>query len=97
MLWKRRSITENTLTFVKEDLEACGLELERLSDLPTEVRSMIGIPMRAPGVESRRPPRHSNGTPAPWLARLPGGRSTRRADASPFPGRLMVGQRPLEP
>jgi hypothetical protein len=47
VLWKRRSITENTLTFVKEDLEACGVELERLSDLPTEVRSMIGIPMRA--------------------------------------------------
>lgn len=43
LLWKRRAITENTMAFVKEELELCGLELRRFSDLPNETSRLVGV------------------------------------------------------
>lgn len=43
---KKSIITERTLTFLKEDLGRCGIELERLSDLSARLAEMRGIEMR---------------------------------------------------
>lgn len=40
---KMRVITEKTLHFLKEDLECCGVHLERLSDLSLHLDEMFGL------------------------------------------------------
>ena len=40
---KMRVITEKTLHFLKEDLECCGVQLERLSDLSLHLDEMFGL------------------------------------------------------
>lgn len=42
---KTRVITDSTLGWLKEDLRKCGLNLERLSDLPNRVHEMDGLVM----------------------------------------------------
>jgi len=39
---KTRVITEKTLTYLKEDLEKCGLSLDRLSELEASLPELIG-------------------------------------------------------
>lgn len=43
MMWKRRGITEKTVEYVMEELETCGLELERFSDLKHHIHDLIGV------------------------------------------------------
>jgi len=43
MLNKNRVITEKSLAFVKDDLERCGLHLEKLSELPHHIEEMFGL------------------------------------------------------
>ncbi|MGD0577937.1 MAG: DUF669 domain-containing protein [Bryobacteraceae bacterium] len=40
---KTRIITEKTLQFLKDDLERCGVHLERLSDLSLHLDEMFGL------------------------------------------------------
>jgi hypothetical protein len=40
---KMRVITEKTLQFLKDDLEQCGVRLERLSDLSLHLDEMFGL------------------------------------------------------
>ena len=47
---KNRVITENTLTYLREDLEKCGLPLHRLSDLPERIHDLVGQPV---GIDKR--------------------------------------------
>jgi hypothetical protein len=42
-LSKIRVITEKTLQFLKDDLEQCGVHLERLSDLSLHLDEMFGL------------------------------------------------------
>ena len=42
-LTKTRIITEKTLHFLKDDLERCGVHLERLSDLSLHLEKMFGL------------------------------------------------------
>ena len=41
-LTKHRVITENTLTFLRDELDKCGLPLDRLSDLPQRINALVG-------------------------------------------------------
>ena len=43
ILRKYRAITENTLHFVKEDLEICGLQLGSFEDLKSRVHELEGL------------------------------------------------------
>lgn len=47
---KYRVITENTLTYLKEDLEKCQIQVSRLSDLPVRLAGLVDHPI---GVEKR--------------------------------------------
>ena len=38
---RNRVITENTLAYLKEDLEKCGLEVSRLSELPARLGELV--------------------------------------------------------
>jgi hypothetical protein len=40
---KNRVITEKSLAFLKDDLERCGLRLDRLSELPAHIEEMFGL------------------------------------------------------
>jgi hypothetical protein len=40
---KTRVITDNTVAWLKEDLRKCGLELERLSELPGRIHEIEGL------------------------------------------------------
>jgi hypothetical protein len=42
MLFKNRVITDRTLSWLKEDLEKCGLQLGKLSDLPARIATLNG-------------------------------------------------------
>ncbi len=42
-LKKRRAITEKTLTWVRQDLETCGLTLHKMSELNGQLHRMIDI------------------------------------------------------
>ncbi|HBY58933.1 MAG TPA: hypothetical protein DEH78_03870 [Solibacterales bacterium] len=46
LMWKSRVITEKTLKFVKEDLEFCGVALDKFSDLPSHLGEMQGLRMK---------------------------------------------------
>lgn len=43
IVWKSRSITSETLQRVKEDLFVCGLQLDRLSLLPSQMNKLIDV------------------------------------------------------
>ena len=45
-LWKRRAITEKTIPYLKEELIKCGLQLDRLSDLPKHIDTLSGKDVR---------------------------------------------------
>jgi hypothetical protein len=42
---KNRVITENTLGYLREDLEKCGLQVSRLSELPARLRELVDRPV----------------------------------------------------
>ena len=43
---KNRVITENTLVYLKEDLEKCGTQVSRLSELPARLVGLVDHPIR---------------------------------------------------
>ncbi len=43
LMWRNSVITANTLKFVKTDLHTCGLELEKLSDLPKHLSRLLDV------------------------------------------------------
>jgi Protein of unknown function (DUF669) len=45
VLTKNRVITEKTLSFLKEDLEKCGLRVSRLSELPARLGELTDHPI----------------------------------------------------
>jgi hypothetical protein len=47
---KNRVITENTLAYLKEDLEKCRLQIKRLSELPSRLIELVDRPI---GVDKR--------------------------------------------
>jgi hypothetical protein len=42
-LWRNSVFTHNTLKYVKTDLHLCGLDLPKLSDLPTHLDKLIDV------------------------------------------------------
>jgi hypothetical protein len=42
---KSRVVTENTLPYLKEELEKCGLQVSRLSELPDRLRELVNHPI----------------------------------------------------
>jgi hypothetical protein len=54
---KNRVITENTLAFLKEDLEKCRIQVARLSELPARLAELVDRPI---GVEKRTKDGRSN-------------------------------------
>jgi hypothetical protein len=47
---KNRVITENTLQYLREDLDKCRLAVSRLSELPARLGELVGRPI---GIEKR--------------------------------------------
>jgi hypothetical protein len=47
---KNQVITENTLAYLKEDLEKCRIQVSRLSELPARLAGLVDHPI---GVEKR--------------------------------------------
>ena len=43
LLWRNSVITQKTLKYLKADLHLCGLDLERLSDLPNHLRRLLDV------------------------------------------------------
>jgi len=43
LMWKRRGITDKTVSYVKDELKICGLELERFSELKNHLHELIGV------------------------------------------------------
>ena len=43
ILWRNSVFTPNTLKFVKTDLHICGLDLEKLSDLPRNLSKLLDV------------------------------------------------------
>jgi hypothetical protein len=50
LVTKNRVITENTLAYLKEDLEKCGLQVSRLSELPARLAELVD---HAIGIDKR--------------------------------------------
>jgi hypothetical protein len=42
-LWRNSVFTQNTLKYVKTDLHVCGLDLQRLSDLPNHLGKLLDV------------------------------------------------------
>jgi hypothetical protein len=42
-LWRNSVFTHNTLKYVKTDLHLCGLDLQKLSDLPAHLDKLVDI------------------------------------------------------
>lgn len=42
-LWRNSVFTQNTLKYVKTDLHLCGLDLQKLSDLPDHLGKLIEV------------------------------------------------------
>lgn len=45
ILRKHSAITENTIRFVRKELEVCGLHLEKFEDLKARIHELDGIPL----------------------------------------------------
>ena len=43
MMWRNSVFTPNTLKFIKTDLHICGLDLEKLSDLPKHLGKLLDV------------------------------------------------------
>ncbi|WP_031500137.1 DUF669 domain-containing protein [Bryobacter aggregatus] len=43
MMWKYRGITENTIHYIKDELEICGLKLDRFSELSNRLHELIDL------------------------------------------------------
>ena len=43
LMWRNSVFTANTLKFVKTDLHICGLDLEKLSDLPRNLSRLLDV------------------------------------------------------
>jgi hypothetical protein len=43
LMWRNSVITHNTLKYVKTDLHLCGLDLEKLSDLPKQLKKLLDV------------------------------------------------------
>jgi hypothetical protein len=43
LIWRNSVITNNTLKYVKADLHLCGLDLDRLSDLPANLNKLHDV------------------------------------------------------
>jgi hypothetical protein len=43
LMWRNSVITHNTLKYVKTDLHLCGLDLEKLSELPKQLRKLLDV------------------------------------------------------
>ena len=43
LMWRNSVFTPNTLKFVKTDLHICGLDLEKLSDLPRHLSKLLDV------------------------------------------------------
>ena len=43
LMWRNSVITHNTLKYVKTDLHLCGLDLEKLSDLPKNLGKLLDV------------------------------------------------------
>ncbi len=43
LMWRNSVVTPNTLKFVKTDLHICGLDLEKLSDLPRHLSKLLDV------------------------------------------------------
>ena len=43
LMWRNSVFTPNTLKFVKTDLHLCGLDLEKLSDLPRNLSKLLDV------------------------------------------------------
>jgi hypothetical protein len=54
---KNRVITENTLQYLREELDKCRLAVSRLSELPTRLSELAGRPI---GIEKRTRDGRSN-------------------------------------
>lgn len=43
LMWRNSVITHNTLKYVKTDLHLCGLDLEKLSELPRQLGKLLDV------------------------------------------------------
>ncbi len=43
LIWRNSVITHNTLKYVKTDLHLCGLDLDKLSDLPKQLKKLLDV------------------------------------------------------
>lgn len=43
LMWRNSVITHNTLKYVKTDLHLCGLDLERISELPKHLSKLLDV------------------------------------------------------
>ncbi|MCC6389105.1 MAG: DUF669 domain-containing protein [Bryobacterales bacterium] len=43
VMWRNSVITQNTLKYLKTDLHICGLDLDKLSDLPKHLRKLLDV------------------------------------------------------
>lgn len=43
LMWRNSVITQNTLKYLKTDLHICGLDLDKLSDLPKQLRKLLDV------------------------------------------------------
>jgi hypothetical protein len=43
LMWRNSVITHNTLKYVKTDLHLCGLDLDKLSDLPKHLGKLLDV------------------------------------------------------
>src|ERR1051325_5886864 len=49
LMWRNSVFTANTLKFVKTDLHICGLDLEKLSDLPKHLSKLLDVTKKTKG------------------------------------------------
>ena len=43
LIWRNSVITQNTVKYIKTDLHICGLDLEKLSDLPPQLHKLLDV------------------------------------------------------
>jgi len=43
LMWRNSVITHNTLKYLKTDLHLCGLDLDRVSDLPRHLKKLLDV------------------------------------------------------
>ena len=43
LIWRNSVITQNTVKYIKTDLHICGLDLDKLSDLPGRLAELLDV------------------------------------------------------